>query len=46
MEYRKIMTLLDNTTIQPSKFRTKDWVEVNDDACETDNTNNDKVKFM
>ena len=30
MEYQKIMNLLDNTPNQPFKFRTKDWVEIND----------------
>ena len=32
MEYQKITNLLDNMNNQPSKFRTKNWVEVNDDA--------------
>ena len=31
MEYQKITTLLDNTSSQPSKFRTKNCVEINDD---------------
>ena len=31
MEYQKIMNLLDNASNQPSKFRTKNWVEINDD---------------
>ena len=31
MEYQKIGNLLDNTSNQPSKFRTKNWVEINDD---------------
>ena len=30
MEYQKIVHLLNNTTNQPSKFRTKNWVEKND----------------
>ena len=30
MEYQKIINLLDNTTNQPSKFRTRNWVEIND----------------
>ena len=30
MEYQKIANLLDNTTDQPSKFRTKNWVQIND----------------
>ena len=38
MEYQKITNLLDNTTTQPSKFRTKDWGEVNDGARRTYNT--------
>ena len=32
MEYQKIINLLDDTTNQPSKFRTRDWVEVNDES--------------
>ena len=27
MEYQKITNLLDNTADQPSKFKTKNWVE-------------------
>ena len=30
MEYQKIANLLDNASNQPSKFRTKYWVEIND----------------
>ena len=30
MEYHKIINLLDNTSNQPTKFRTKNWVEIND----------------
>ena len=30
MEYQKIANLLDNASNQPSKFRTKNWVEIND----------------
>ena len=30
MEYQKIANLLDNTSNLPSKFRTKNWVEIND----------------
>ena len=44
MEYQKIINLLDNTPSQPSKFRTKNWVEINDDARGTYNINN-KIKF-
>ena len=32
MEYQKIINLLDNTSNQPSKFRTKNWVEVNNES--------------
>ena len=43
MEYHKI-NLLGNTPNQPSKFKTKNWVEINDDSRGTYNTNS-KVKF-
>ena len=39
MEYQKIINLLDNTPNQPTKFRTKNWVEINDDSRGTYNTN-------
>ena len=32
MEYQKIRNLLDNVPNQPSKFRTKNWVERNDES--------------
>ena len=32
MEYQKMMNLLDDTTNQPSKFRTRDWVEINNES--------------
>ena len=38
MEYQKMINLLDNTPNQPTKFRTKNWVEINDDSRETYNT--------
>ena len=31
MEYKKITNLLDNTSNQAFKFRTKNWVEINDE---------------
>ena len=37
MMYQKIINLLDNTPNQPTKFRTKNWAEINDDACGTYN---------
>ena len=30
MEYQKIINLLDNTPNQPSKFKEKHWVEINE----------------
>ena len=39
MEYQKITNLLDNTSNQPSKFRTKNWVELNDESREGYNVN-------
>ena len=30
MEYQKIINLLDSTKNQPSKFRTRNWVEYSD----------------
>ena len=34
MEYQKIENLLDNETNQPSKFRTRNWVEIDDESGE------------
>ena len=31
MEYQKL-NLLDDTTNQPSKFKTRNWVEINDES--------------
>ena len=31
MEYQKIANLLDNASNKPSKFRARNWVEINDD---------------
>ena len=44
MEYQKIINLIDITPNQLSKFRTKDWVEINDDSQGTYNTNC-RIKF-
>ena len=41
MEYQKIMSLLDNAPNQPSEFRTKNWIEINDHLCNTDS----QIKF-
>ena len=32
MEYKKIMNLLDDKPNQSSKFKTKNWVEINDES--------------
>ena len=32
MEYQKIVNLLDSASNQPSKFRTKNWIEINDNS--------------
>ena len=40
MEYQKMINFLNNTPDQPSKFRTKHWVEINDDLRGTYNTGN------
>ena len=39
MEYQKIIKLLDNTPNQPTKFRAKNWVKINDDSRQSHNTN-------
>ena len=39
MEYQKIANLLDNASNQPSKFRTKNWVEINDKSRGTYSVN-------
>ena len=44
MEYQKIINLLDNTPNQPTKFKTKIWVEINGDLRITCNTNC-QIKF-
>ena len=31
MEYQKIANLLNDKSNKPSKFRTRNWVEINDD---------------
>ena len=40
MEYQKVISLLENISNQPSNFRTKKWVKINDDSRGTYNTNN------
>ena len=44
MEYEKIINLLDHIPNQPTKFRTKNCVAINDDVYGTYNTNS-QIKF-
>ena len=44
MEYQKLINLLGNTLNPLTKFRTKNLVEINDDANGTCNTNS-QIKF-
>ena len=44
MEYQKIANLLDNEINQPFKFRTRNWVEIDDESRETDIGNGIRFK--
>ena len=44
MEYQKLAIFLNNTLDEPSKFRTKNWVEINDESKKLYNTGSD-IKF-
>ena len=44
MEYQKIANLIDDTSNQSSKFRTKNWVEINDELRGTYSVNS-QIKF-
>ena len=44
MEYQKIANLLGNASNQPSKFKTKNWVETNDESRGGYTTGSD-IKF-
>ena len=44
MEYQKIANLIDDTSNQPSKFRTRNLVEINDQSRGTYNVNS-QIKF-
>ena len=39
MEYQKIANLIDDTSDKSSKFRTKNWVEINYESRGTYNVN-------
>ena len=44
IEYQKIANLLDNSSKQPSKFRTRNWVEIKDESRTTYTGNSIKFK--
>ena len=44
MEYQKIASLLDSASNQPSKFRTRNWVKINDENRGRYDSNNIKFK--
>ena len=44
MEYQKIDNLLNNELNEPSKFKTRNWVEINDESRATYTGNNIKFK--
>ena len=44
MEYQKIANLIDDTSNQPSKFRTRNLVEINDESRGAYNVNS-QIKF-
>ena len=44
MEYQEIASLLDDESNKSSKFKTKNWVEINDESRGTYNANS-QIKF-
>ena len=40
MYYQKVMNVLDDSPNQPSKFRTENWVKINEESRGTNKTNN------
>ena len=44
MEHQKITNLLDSASNQPSKFRTRNWVKINDESRGTYTSNDIKFK--
>ena len=44
MEYQKVAKLIDDASNQQSKFRTKNWVEINYESRGTYNVNS-QIKF-
>ena len=43
-EYQKMINLLDNKQNGPSKFKTRNWVDINDESRVTYNKDN-QIKF-
>ena len=46
MEYQKIINLLHDITNQPSKFRTRNWIEINDELEEKYANSNIRFKMQ
>ena len=44
MEYQKIANLLNEESNQPSKFKTRNWVQINDESRGTYTTNDIRFK--
>ena len=44
MKYQKIANLLNSAWNEPTKFRTKNWVEINDESRGTYTSNDIKFK--
>ena len=44
MEYQKIANLLNNGSNKPSKFRRRNWVDINEEARGT-YSHNKQIKF-
>ena len=47
MKYQKIINFLDKTPNHPTRFMTRNWLEIKYDACGTYNTNSQiKLKLQ
>ena len=44
MEYQKIVNLIHDASNQPSKFKTRNWVEINDESRGKYNVNS-QIKY-
>ena len=44
MEYQNVANLIDDTSSQPSKYRTRNWLEINDESRGAYNVNS-QIKF-